>query len=29
MPAMAIDPGKFVVYKSSAGSGKTFTLVRE
>jgi ATP-dependent exoDNAse (exonuclease V) beta subunit len=26
---MAETPGKFVVYKSSAGSGKTFTLVRE
>jgi ATP-dependent exoDNAse (exonuclease V) beta subunit len=29
MPAMANENGKFVVYKSSAGSGKTFTLVRE
>jgi ATP-dependent exoDNAse (exonuclease V) beta subunit len=29
MPAMANESGKFVVYKSSAGSGKTFTLVRE
>jgi ATP-dependent exoDNAse (exonuclease V) beta subunit len=26
---MADQSGKFVVYKSSAGSGKTFTLVRE
>lgn len=26
---MADQPGNFVVYKSSAGSGKTFTLVRE
>lgn len=26
---MALENGKFVVYKSSAGSGKTFTLVRE
>ncbi|MCK9400462.1 MAG: UvrD-helicase domain-containing protein [Bacteroidales bacterium] len=29
MPDMAEQNGKFVVYKSSAGSGKTFTLVRE
>ncbi|MCU0370964.1 MAG: UvrD-helicase domain-containing protein, partial [Bacteroidales bacterium] len=29
MPVMAKETEKFIVYKSSAGSGKTFTLVRE
>lgn len=26
---MQVEPNKFIVYKSSAGSGKTFTLVKE